>query len=300
MKYFLSLSIMLLLLSGTTLFAQKDDLLSILDDSLPTRTEHVVNAFKSTRVINTHSSEMLAEGVLDFRILHRFGEISSGASEFWGLDQASMRLGFDYGIKDWLTIGIGRSTYKKEIDGLVKVKILWQTKGKKNFPFSLTYAGGTTVNTLPNPYPEYKYYFTNRMTFYNELIFCRKFNTKFSAQITPTLVHYNYVIHENDPHDLFSVEVGARYKVTRRMALVVDYNYRINKADDDPYYNYLGFGIDIETGGHVFQLHFSNSIGMNERAYITETSGQAFKGDIRFGFNLSRVFTVKDRRNRID
>ncbi|MEO8147060.1 MAG: DUF5777 family beta-barrel protein [Bacteroidia bacterium] len=289
--------VMILLLLGNAVNGQKDDLLSMIDDTAAT-TERIKNAFKSTRVINTHSSEMLAEGVLDFRILHRFGEVSSGVNEFWGLDQASMRMSFDYGIKDWLTVGIGRSTYKKEVDGLVKVKLLWQTKGKKNFPFSLTYVVGTTVNTLPNPYPEYKYYFSNRVTYYHELLFCRKFNSKFTLQITPTLVHYNYVEHASDPHDLFSAAAGARYKVSKRIALVVDYNYRINKADNDPYYNYFGFGVDIETGGHVFQLHFTNSIGMNERAYITETSGEFLKGDIRFGFNLSRVFTVKDRKNK--
>ena len=274
------------------------DLLSMLDDSVPTTTEKVKNAFKSTRVINAHSAEMLAEGSLDFRILHRFGEISDGIEELYGLDQASMRMSFDYGIKDWINVGFGRSTYKKELDGFVKVRLLWQTKGKKNFPFSLTYAGGATINTLPNPYPEYEYYFSNRVTYYHELIFCRKFNTNFTLQVTPVLLHYNFVEKADDPNDLYSIEFGGRYKFSKRLAFVLDYNYRINKPDNDSYNNYIGVGLDIETGGHVFQLHFSNSVGMNERAYITETSGDFFKGEIRFGFNLSRVFTVKDRKHK--
>ncbi len=290
------LYILSLLLLGVSAWAQPgktDDLLSLLDEQVST--SHVTNAFKSPRVINSHSMEMLSAGTLDFRILHRFGDISQGAYEFFGLDQASMRLGLDYGITPNLMVGIGRSTNKKELDGFAKYRILWQSSGgQHNIPVSLVWVSGMTINGLKDPIgiAEVPNTFVRRLAYYHELIIGRKFNERFSVQITPTIVHRNFVVNRLVPNELYVVGFGGRAKFSKRVAFVWDYAYLINRFPTNLMSNPLSLGFDIETGGHVFQLHFSNSVGMNERAYIVDENTNWAKGEIRFGFNLSRVFQI--------
>ncbi len=257
------------------------------------QTNKITGAFKSTRVIHAHSLEMLSKGNLDFRILHRFGLVNSGASQFFGLDQATMRIGFDYGISDRLMVGIGRSTYRKELDIFVKTRLLQQSSGKKNVPFSLLLAGGAMVRTekvFSGPKPS----FSDRSSFYVQVLAGRKFNNRFSAQFSPLFVFTNTPFNIKGDKELFALGGGLRYKFSRRMAFTIDYHHPLGDMDS-LYTAPLSVGVDIETGGHVFQLHFSNSVGMNERAYLTETTGAFFKGDIRFGFNLSRIFQLGKR-----
>lgn len=294
MKHSFITASLLLLLAAPGL-AQENDLMNLLDDE-PT-TEHISNAFKSPRVINTHSMEMLQPGTMDFRILHRFGEINQGGYEMWGLDQASMRMGFDFGITRNLMAGFGRSTSKKEFDGFVKYRILWQSTGAKNIPVSLVWVSGMTINGLKEPIgiEGVPVTFSRRLGYYHEAIIGRKFNDRLTIQLSPTLVHNNIVANELVPNDLFALGFGGRVKFTQRMAFVWDYTYVFNRFPPNISYNPLSIGVDIETGGHVFQLHFSNSAGMNERAFITEANGNWLKGEIRFGFNLSRVFQIVKR-----
>lgn len=304
--------------SGNFLFAQ-DDLLALVEDKNEKKKEYVINAFKSSRVINGHSMEFIGKGVLDTRILHRFGLLKSGATNFFGLDQANMRIGLDYGVTKDLTVGIGRSNVGKELDGFIKYRIIHQSKGgKRNSPVSVVLITGMTMNTTPWADPTRKNFFSSRLAYYNQVIIGRKFSESFSWQISPTHVHLNIVPKSTDVNDVFAVGTGARLKLSKRMAFVVDYHYILkdfsqnlfhfghgDDGDDDDddntpntksqvynYVNPLSIGFDIETGGHVFQLHFSNSTGMNEKAFITNTSNKWGKGEVRFGFNLSRVFTV--------
>lgn len=258
-------------------------------------TDYATNAFKSPRVINGHSMEMLHEGTLDFRILHRFSDVSAGYYQFFGLDQASMRMAFDYGVTPNLMLGIGRSTNKKELDGFVKYRILWQSTGKRNMPISLLWVSGVTMNGMKDPTgePEVPVTLSRRMGYYHELIIGRKFNERFTMQISPTLVHRNIVQNKLIANDLWAMGIGGRYKVTQRLAIVWDYGYVFNRFPANVTRNPLSLGVDIETGGHVFQLHFSNAVGMNERAYLSDENGNWGKGQIRFGFNLSRVFQIK-------
>jgi Membrane bound beta barrel domain (DUF5777) len=274
--------------------AQNESLIMGLEDSTPV-TQKVTGAFKSTRVINAHSIEMLAKGNLDFRILHRFGFVSNGIKQFFGLDQASMRMSFDYGITNNFTIGVGRSTFRKEIDAFAKTRILQQTEGAKAFPFSLIIVGGYAVHT-DESFDAIKPNVVDRSSYYLQTIIGRKFSSKFSMQLSPILVHTNFPVVRTDDQKIFALGGGLRYKVSKRMALTLDYHHPFGKLDDN-FTDPLSIGVDIETGGHVFQLHFSNTTGMNERAYISQTTGDFFKGDIRFGFNLSRIFKIgKTRR----
>jgi hypothetical protein len=278
------------LFTGTALFAQDEDLLKLVGDDKPKK-EYVENAFKSSRVINGHSMEMIAKGNLDFRILHRFGLVNSGAKNFFGLDQASMRMGFDYGVSTNLTIGVGRSTLDKELDGFIKWRILRQSTGEKAFPVSVVFINGITVNTLPWTDPNRDNKFSSRLGYYHELIIGRKFSEAFSLQLAPVMVHRNLVPLASDDNNAFALGIGTRLKLSRRIAFVADYHQILSGLNKDIYKSPLSLGIDIETGGHVFQLHFSNAEGMNEKAFITNTVDKW--GDVRFGFNLSRMFVIK-------
>ena len=279
----------LALFSVSSLSAQETDLLKGID-STPQK-EYVTNAFKSSRVINGHSMEMIGAGVLDFRILHRFGEVSQGIYDMFGLDQASMRMGFDYGLSKHLTVGIGRSTLKKEFDGFVKYRVMQQSKGNHSCPLSIVFVAGATLNTLKSP-DSFKIELKSRAAYYYQAIIGRKFNSRLTLQVTPTFLHRNFVATDDD-NQIYSLGMGGRFKISKRIAFVCDYFLNLNGFPKDVFENPLSVGIDIETGGHVFQLHFSNTAGMNERAFITETTGKWGEGEVRFGFNLSRVFTVR-------
>ncbi len=294
-KYFLYAGLLIIVQLNTieTVKAQQtDDLISLLGKEKPKK-ERVTNAFKSTRVINGHSMEFLSPGTMDFRILHRFGQIDKGYKNLFGLDQASMRMGFDFGIFQNLMFGFGRSTYKKELDGYIKFAPIRQATGSGSFPFTVAMVAGMTYNTSPFTDTAIKNYNTSRMAFYFQTIIGRKFSNAISLQIMPTMVHNNLVLLTSQPNDVYSVGVGARIKFSKRMALTADYFHRITGLEEGVTYNPLSIGVDIETGGHVFQLHFSNAAGMNERAFITETTNRWDKTEIRFGFNLSRVFQIK-------
>lgn len=298
MKKFFSCSILLpvCISYGISLFAQEEDLLKLVDDDNNGKKEIVKNAFKSPRVINSHSMEFLRPGTMDFRILHRFGQLDQGYKNFFGLDQASMRLGLDFGIMQNLMVGVGRSTFKKELDAFVKYAPLLQSTGRRSFPLTIAFVSGVTMDGLPWADPGRKNFFTSRLAYYFQGIIGRKISEGFSLQLVPTLVHKNLVQNAVDSNDIYSVGVGGRLRLSRRVALTWDYFYVLNPLTDNSYQHPLSVGFDIETGGHVFQLHFSNATGMNERAFITETTGNWSKGEIRFGFNLSRVFQVKKKK----
>jgi hypothetical protein len=238
---------------------------------------------------------MLGKGLLDLRILHRFGLLNSGIKNLFGLDQASFRLGFDYGITKNLTVGIGRSTLQKELDGLVKWRIIQQVRGYKAFPVSIIWVSGVTVNTASAPAGENSKSVSDRTGYYHELIVGRKFSEKFSFQLSPILVHRNRIPATSDAekNEVFALGAGLRFKLSKRIAFIADYDYVLSGLDKNIYKNPLGIGFDIETGGHVFQLHFSNSTGLNENAFLTHSTNKWAKGEINFGFNLSRVFSIK-------
>lgn len=296
-KKILQLAIFYLI--GSSAFCQNDSLLRSLDDDAH-RKEYVSGAFKSSRVVNNHSIEMIGKHVLDVRILHRFGFVNSGINNLFGLDQARMRLGFDYGITNNLTIGIGRSTYQKELDGFLKYRLIQQSTGYHSFPTSIIVTGGMIINTLPPGGTDPKKAFSEKVGYYSEIIIGRKVTEKFSFQLSPSWVHRNFVssLSVNDKNNVYAVGAGIRLKLSKRTAFVIDYDYVVSGLDKGTYSNPLAIGFDIETGGHVFQLHFSNSIGMNEKAFITQTVNKWSKGDINFGFNISRVFSIGKKASK--
>ena len=276
----------LLLLSFSS-FAQ-DDLLDMLGDD-GSEVSYISAAFKGTHIINGHSSKTKSKGELDFLIYHRFGTINSGIEEFFGLDQANMRLGFEYGLTDLINVGIGRSTYDKTYDGFVKWKFLRQKSGAENSPVSVAW-----LSTIAIPTVKISETLTTveRMSFAHQLMISRKFGEKLSLQLMPGIVHLNTVPQVSDNNDIIYLGGSYRYKLNQSFALTGEYYYQFNPITSVQTYDAIGFGVDIETGGHVFQLHVTNSRPTFESGFITGTLDNFWDGDIRFGFNISRTFQV--------
>jgi hypothetical protein len=299
----------------TTASEGEDELMTMLEEepSKPGK-EYTTATFKTTRIANGHSIENTGVGVLDFRVGHRFGFINQGIKDFFGLDNATTRIAFDYGITNWLMVGVGRSSYLKEYDGFVKAKLLRQRE-KGGMPFSVSYMGAASIQTNDPGLPDsVEYYFSNRVAYVNQLLIARKFNSWLSLQLMPTHIHYNLVTFRDDPNDVVAVGIGGRLKLSNRISLTGEWYYQIpsmQRHDEaDPTRstytrNPLTIGLDIETGGHVFQLLFTNAAGITERNVVGQTTGDWSKGDIHFGFNISRVFTIvkpkgfENSRNKI-
>jgi len=277
----------------------QDDLLDLLGDEEET-IEYVNASFKTTRVINVQSLENVAGGVLDFKISHRFGRLNSGAYELWGLDQASMRIGLDYGINDWIMVGAGRNSFQKTYDAFIKVKPLRQSIGLKKMPLSVLWYSGITTNTFASNQnkDEDAFKFKHSLVYTNQLIIGSKISKATSIQLSPTFVHRNLVDTRDEKNNVMILGIAGRQKLTKRIAINAEYFYILPDQVADNITNSLSIGFDIETGGHVFQLHFTNSTSMSDNGYLTTTTGKWLDGDIHFGFNVSRVFTVKKPKKK--
>jgi len=282
---------LIFLLANIHAKAQTVDLFADTNNTAANTTDITTGTFKSTRIVNGHSIENVGAGVLDFKILHRFGAINQGGYNFFGLDQATMRLGLDYGINSKLMIGIGRSTFEKQYDAFFKYRIIRQQTGKRHIPFSLSYASSLIYKSLRDAVTTYIPYLSDKFSYSHQFLLASKLNDYFSLQLSPTLIHYNMVDTKTTPNDFYSLGLGFRQRISKRVNITTEYYHRFNSLNG--YYDPLSVGVDIETGGHVFQLHVSNSTGMTDRTFINETAGSWAKGDLRFGFNISRVFTLR-------
>ncbi len=297
-----NLCLVVLVLSSLLLHAQ-DNLMSLLEESEEPDTEYTIATFKSTRLMSGQSVEIPAAGVLQYVINHRFARITGGFYNIFGLDNATMRMGFDYGISKRLAVGVGRSSFEKTYDGYLKYKLLRQSKGAGNMPITVTGFAGMAIKTIAWPEPDRPNYFSSRLYYTFQLLIARKFNSDLSLQLMPTLVHRNLVATRADANDVFALGMGGRYKLTGSLSVNVEYYYLIPGQIVSPVYgekvrNSLTLGVDIETGGHVFQLMLSNSRGMSEKVFITETTGSWLSTNIHFGFNINRVFTIIDKHNK--
>jgi hypothetical protein len=307
-----------LALISVTTFAQ-EDMLSLLDEGGKKTHDKTTATFKDATIINVQTTETVKKGTMAFNINHRFGNIgvasNGGGHTLYGLDNVSdVRFGFDFGITNDLTIGIGRSKQNELIDGLVKYRILSQTTDN-HIPVSLAFYGDMGYNPQlasqffsgmaedPTFVPKDEY----RISYMGQLIIARKFGWRFSMELLPTYQHRNFVIAYVNPsnaaaetNDLFAVGAGARFKLTKRFAIIADYyytasKYRMNNTTRG-YFPPLGLGVEIETGGHVFHITFTNSSGIIENNYLPNTTDNWLKGGFKFGFNISRVFNVVHKK----
>lgn len=283
---------LLLFLLMSPLFSQ-DDLLDLLEEDLE-KSEYVESSFKGTRVVNAQSLEIPKPKILQFMIQHRFGSIENGFYDLFGMDYATIRFDFHYGLSDRISFGIGRSSLDKIYDVFLKSKLIRQTSGAKSFPFSVLLYSDIGIDTKRKSETNaaVKDNFSNRLLYVNQLIIGRKFSRNLSIQILPTLIHRNLVPTNDDEHDLSSMGIAGRYKLSNRLSINVDYFIPIGDRNKN-YKNSLAFGIDYETGGHVFQIMLANSQGPYEYTFIENANGDLSNGILYLGFNISRSFTLK-------
>lgn len=279
MKKFLLLLVFLPLVS----FSQ-NDLLDGIDTDTPK--EKVSAAFKGLKIVNLESTKLAAKGDLYFIVAHRFGSIKDGFEGFYGLDNANTQLKFVYGLTDYLTISGARSELAYDFS----TKFILLNQITDGFP--VTIAGFSSLainNTLKESlYP--KLTFDDRFTYVGQLLISRKYSEKLSLEVAPTIFHENFVDNAQQDNTQYAIGVGGRYKLSKRWSLNIDYAAHLNRASNSIYKNPLSIGFDLETGGHVFQMHFTSSQGIHEAGYLAQTTGDWTKADVFFGFNLLRVF----------
>jgi hypothetical protein len=264
----------------------QDDLLAEIDTD--TSKVAVTSAFKSLKIINLESTKLAAQGDFYFIVAHRFGSVKSGFETFFGLDDANTQIKFLYGFTDWLTVHVARSGFQKSYEGAVKYRLIPQQEN--GFPFTIVGFNSLVVNAELDDslLPDLK--FENRLNYTTQLLVSRKFSDKLSLEVAPTFFHENFVANDLQDNSQFAIGMGGRYKISNRVALAMDYAAHLNRASNSVAHNPLSVGVDIDTGGHVFQLHFTNSQAIHETGYLGNAYGDWGGGDIFFGFNLVRVF----------
>lgn len=275
----------LLGLSISSMFAQ-DDLLSELDTL---KVENYADAaFKSLKVVNFESTKLVAKKEFTLSVAHRFGSISYGFDNFFGLDNAVTRLNFIYGISDAVDISVSRSSYQKLYEGALKYRLIRQKDG--GAPITLVGYNSMTINSSLEEENFDSLEFNHRLGYVFQLLISRKFNKNFSFQLMPTIFHDNLVQYDTQDNTQYALGFGGRYKISKRVSINFDYGWHLNRAKESLYVNPLGIGVDIETGGHVFQLLFTNAQPMNVNYALTHATGDWSSGDVYFGFNLLRRF----------
>ncbi len=282
MKYFLCVVVAAMSIS---LYSQEDLLNEIDNDSSSVA---IGPAFKGLKIINLESTKLAAKGDLYFIVAHRFGSIKPGFKNFFGLDDANTQIKFVYGVNNWLTVHASRSGFQKAVEGAIKYRLVNQQNNGS--PVTIVGFNSLVVNTELDEDILPKLEFDNRLNYVSQLLISRKFSEKISLELAPTFFHENYVIDDNQDNSQFAIGAGGRYKISNRVALTMDYAAHLNRSSTSFARNPLSLGVDIETGGHVFQLHFTNAQAMHETGYLGSGYGDWSDGDIYFGFNLLRVF----------
>jgi len=281
-NYLLVVSIAFL---GLNSLSAQDDLLNELEQEVKEE-PYQQPAFKAMKIGNLQSTKVASKGDLYMYVSHRFGSLKDGLTTFFGLDNANTKIQLVYGIYDGIQLGVARESLRKTYTTHVKAKLKSQSK---NFPVNIAAYGIANIRTdlRKEQYPLLK--FGDRMSYAAQLLISRRFTNRFSFEIAPTFVRQNLVLESFQKHNQIALGAGGRMKVSKRMSVNVDYVYNFNRHESSIYDNPLTFGLDIETGGHVFQLLFSNAQSTNEPGFISNAEGKWFE-DVFFGFNIVRVF----------
>lgn len=266
----------------------QDDLLNELEKDQPKSNEPLIGTFSGTRVVNGHSVETRNKNVLEFIITHRFGTLNSGAYEAFGLDNSVIRIGLEYGITDRLMVGLGRSSSDKTLDYFGKYKVLEQSN---SMPVTVTAFASAAYLGLKNDVTN-KLNTADKMAYTAQLLIARKLSSRLSLQLAPSYLYRATVKQDVTVNNLMSLGMAGRFKITKSTALLLEYNLRLNDKSNSPAKDSFGVCVEFETGGHVFQLVFTNTLGMVERQFMAETTEDFFDGDIHFGFNITRAFQL--------
>lgn len=252
--------------------------------------------FSTVRIVNGQSVETTPHGKLLFLISHHFGDINQGFDEFFGLDQSTVRLGFEYGFSSRFAMGIGRSSYNKIVDGFLKYKLFRQTTDN-GFPFTLSYYGNIAIDSRKQEVLDIEDIYASRYQSVQQLLIARKFNDKLSLQLSPTFIMRNMQYEEDN---VWAMGFGSKYKLSYRSALNFEYFYLFPGKTADKYRNAFSIGWSIKAGGHAFQMYISNALGMVEQLFIPRSMGNWSNGQFHFGFNISRAFIIKETKEYKD
>ncbi len=280
------LTLLLFLFSFCFSFSQ-DDLLDEIDQESP-EDNYATATFKGLKVVNFESTKLTAKKEFTLVVAHRFGSIENGFDSFFGLDDAVTRINFIYGVTDWLNVSVSRSSFQKIYEGALKYRLVKQKKDGS--PFTIVGYNSFLINTALDEANLPRLEFENRLGYASQILIARKFNKNLSLLLAPTFFHDNYVVDNNQDNSQFALGIGGRHKLGKRWSINVDYGWHLNRSSSSPFKNPLSIGFDLETGGHVFQMHFTNAQGMNTNTFLGQATGDWGDGDIFFGFNLSRVF----------
>lgn len=266
-------------------FAQ-DDLLSEIDVESES-SKAVSSVFKGLKIINFESTKLVAKGGFYFVVSHRFGSVKNGFQNLFGLDEAVTHLNFIYGLTESINISASRSSNQKIYELASKFRIAKQCE---RIPFSVVGYTSVLANTALSTDNLPKLEFNHRLSYVVQLLISRKFNDKLSLQFSPTFFHDNYVVNDLQDNSQYGLIFGGRYKLGKRWSFNLEYGAHLNRSKNSLYNNPLSIGFDLETGGHVFQLHFTNSQFMNANGVLGNSTGDWSDGDFYFGFNISRSF----------
>ncbi|WP_203257032.1 DUF5777 family beta-barrel protein [Hyunsoonleella ulvae] len=276
----------ILCLASLCVNAQEDLLEEI--DTQNTDDNYASAAFKGLKIVNFESTKMVSQKELYFVVSHRFGSIETGIKDFFGLDQAVTRLNFIYGISDGINIGVSRSSFQKTYETSLKLRLLRQKSN--GMPFTVVLFNSLLINTVLDKEELPGLEFKHRLSYAVQALISRKFSKDFSLEIIPTLFHDNLVAFDAQTNTQYALGFGGRHKLSKRWSINFDYGLHLNRASNSPFKNPLSIGFDLETGGHVFQLHFTNAQPMNVNTFLGQATGDWTDGNIFFGFNLSRIF----------
>ncbi len=271
-----------------------ENLFDELDELTTKGSSEVIATFKSTRIILGQSTERAKENQLHFRISHVFSKIN-GIDNFFGLDNLNnMHISFEYGINNNLQVGLARSNKPDQTySGTVKGSLLRQKTGENPFPLSLSYYGGIDYKSRDYIPEARDKNFVGRLDYINQVLISRKFSDKLSLQISPTWVHRNLTDAEAQPNDIFSLGLGGRYMFSRSSSVNLEYYHTIPTFDASKFKgNALSVGFDIETGGHVFQLYFTNAFALHPGKFAVNQNGDFFGREISIGFSILREFSL--------
>ena len=264
----------------------QDDLFKDLDTDTIPKKEIETAAFKGLQICNMQSTKMTSKGEWYMLVSHRFGDLTNGFDNFFGLDDANTKIGGIYGVTNWLSLGASRHTLDKVYELTAKYKLANQIK--EGFPVTIVGYNTMDINSKLEKAVFPGLEFNNRLAFSTQLLVSRKFSDSFSLELNPIYIHKNLYEEGLEQKNEFFVGSGARYKIAKRMSINLEYAARLSNCST--FENPLTLGLDIETGGHVFQMVFSNSQAMNDVAVFSRPTGDWAGGPIYFGFNLYRVF----------
>lgn len=288
----------LIFLLPVSIFSQDDLLNNLESEAVIDKT--VTATFKGLKVVNFESTKLADKNDFYFVVAHRFGSVKNGFKDFFGLDNAVTQLKFIYGFTNWLNVGVARSSFQQKYGAHLKYRLIPQER--EGFPITIVGYNLVTINTSLEKDQYAKLEFEDRLTYTSQLLLSKKFGESFSLLLAPTYIHENLAtrsrevlangttINYDEEANQFALGLGGRYKISNRVSINADYGLHLNRNDHSSFRNPLSVGVDIETGGHVFQMHFTNAQAMFEEGFIVQGQGDWSDGNFFFGFNISRVF----------